>query len=75
MSKTRKQSREKYDASEIFSDDEFDADDFVDHMEDRGSQHRSDARTGWRRIEELREARLLRKELRDLEDWQDFDVN
>ena len=75
MSKTRKQPREKYDASEIFSDEEFDAEDFVEHMEVKGSQHRTEERTGWRRIEQLRDERMLRNQLLDLQDWEDFDAN
>jgi hypothetical protein len=79
VSKIRKQSSEKYEASEIFSDEEFDADDFVEQMEDKGSHHRhearpdprQDARSGWRRIEELREEQLLRNQLVDYADWED----
>jgi len=74
VSKIRKQSREKYEASEIFSDEEFDAEDFVDHMEDRGSQQKSEPRSGWRRIEELREEQYLRDQLLDLQDWKEFDA-
>ena len=75
VSKIRKQSSEKYEASEIFSDEEFDADDFVDNMEVKGSQHRQDERSGWRRIEELREEQQLRDQLLDFQDWEDFDAN
>ena len=71
MSKIRKQSSEKYEASEIFSDEEFDADDFVDHMEVKGSHHRHQARSGWRRIEELREEQQLRDQLLDYQGWED----
>lgn len=75
MSKIRKQSREKHEGSELFSDDDFDTDDFVDQMEEKLSHHRMDARSGWRRIEELREERALRSQLVDLEDWDEFGAN
>lgn len=75
MSKVRKGSREKFDAAELFSDEDFDADDFVAQMDDKGHHHRSGPRTsGWRRLEQLREERQLRKELRDIADWEDFDA-
>jgi hypothetical protein len=73
VSKVRKGSREKFDATELFSDEDFDADNFVEQMDDRGHHQRSGPRTGWRRLEQLREEQQLRKELRDFADWEDFD--
>jgi hypothetical protein len=73
VSKIRKQSREKYDSSELFSDEEFDAEDFVDQMDNKTSKHRTEAHSGWRRIEELREEQMLRDQLSDLDGWDDFD--
>lgn len=75
MSKIRKQSGEKYDASELFSDEEFDAEDFVHQMDDKGPSHRAEARSGWRRIEELREEQMLRDQLLDLDGWDESEAN
>jgi hypothetical protein len=72
VSKIRKQSGGKYDPSELFADEDFDADVFVEHMEDKKAKREADAPTGWRRIEELREKQMLREQLLDLEDWDDF---
>lgn len=72
MSKIRKQSRAQYDASEIFSDEDFDSGEFVEQMDGRDLQHRAEARSGWRRIEELREEQMLRDQLLDLDAWDDF---
>lgn len=72
MSKVRKNSRPKYDASELFADEDFDAEEFVDVMEEKQSQRNAGAAGGWRRIEEIRESKRLRQELLDFEDWDDL---
>lgn len=73
MSKARKQSGEKFDTGEIFADDDFDAEEFVEHMDDKGATHsRPHAKGGWRRLEELKEQKMLRSQLLELEDWDDF---
>jgi hypothetical protein len=73
VSKVRKNSRTKYDASELFADEDFDAEEFVDLMEDKKSERNAGTAGGWRRIEEIRESKRLRAELQDLEDWYDLD--
>lgn len=76
MSKIRKQPRDKYDSSELFADEDFDAEEFVDHhMEEKKARRESDAPSGWRRIEELREKQLLRDQLLDYQDFDDTDVS
>ena len=81
MSKARKQSRGE-ESAEIFADDEFDADEFVEHqhqhqhhnMDDKGASHqRPHSRGGWRRLEELREQKMLRDQLLDLKDWDELE--
>jgi hypothetical protein len=72
VSKVRKRSKEKTEASELFLDDEFDTDEFVEDMEAKGSHHRAEARSGWRRLEELREEQMLRDELGELKDWKEL---
>jgi len=71
VSKVRKRSRETYDNAEIFSDEDFDADDFVVQMDER-HYVKADKRPGWRRLEVIREERQLRRQLDDLADWDDF---
>jgi hypothetical protein len=71
VSRGRKQSRDTQDVSEIFADVDFDADEFVEHMEDK-TDRGAGFGTGWRRLEVLREERLLRRELSDYEDWDDL---
>ena len=73
MSKVRKTSASKYDASELFADDDFDADEFVDLMEEKQSRRNAGKACGWRRIEEIRESKRLRDELLDFADLDDFD--
>lgn len=68
MSKARNRSRTTSDHAEIFSDEDFDTDDFVEQMDDR--HYRSESRAGWRRLEEIRELRELQ---RNLDDWADLD--
>ena len=74
MSKVRKQSREKTESNEIFADDEFDSEDFVEQMDDKnGSHQRPHSRGGWRRLEELKEQKMLRDQLLELKDWDELE--
>lgn len=73
MSKLRRQSGKRFDDSELFSDESFDADDLVEQMEDRSAHVRAKARSGWRRLEQLREEKMLRAELQELGDWDEFE--
>lgn len=70
MSKARNRSRATSDHVEIFSDENFDTEDFVEQMDDRHC--RSEPRAGWRQLEAMREERLLRKQLDDFADWDDL---
>lgn len=69
MSKASKRSREKFEGAELFTDDEFESEDFAEQMDDRSNHHKAESRTGWRRLEQLREEQQLREQLRDLADW------
>jgi hypothetical protein len=74
LSKARKQSREKSQSNEIFADDEFDSEEFVEHMEDKGASHKPpQTRGGWRRLEELKEQKMLKNQLLELKDWDEFE--
>ena len=74
LSKARKQSGAKLESNEIFADDEFDSEEFVEHMEDKGSSHKGPhSRGGWRRLEELKEQKMLRNQLLELKDWDEFE--
>jgi len=69
LSKARKQSREKSESNEIFADDEFESEEFGEHMDDKGASKTPQSRGGWRRLEELKEQKMLRDQLLDLKDW------
>lgn len=74
LSKARKQSREKSESNEIFADDEFESEDFVEHMDDKGASHKTPhSRGGWRRLEELKEQKMLRDQLLELKDWDELE--
>jgi hypothetical protein len=75
LSKARKQARgEKFESTEIFAEDEFEGESFVEHVDDKGVSHqRPHSRGGWRRLEELREQKMLRNQLLDLKDWDEFE--
>lgn len=72
MSKVRKRSSEEFDGADIFADQDFDADTFVEDMDGKSEQHKFDSRAGWRRLEALRDERMLRNQLLD---WEDLDNN
>jgi hypothetical protein len=65
MSKTRNRG-DDFDPSEIFHDPDLDPESFVEAMEDKRSAQRS-----WKRVEELRDAKILRAQLEDWDDWED----
>ncbi|MDX1562763.1 MAG: hypothetical protein R3305_07535 [Gammaproteobacteria bacterium] len=73
MSKARKRSREESETTELFADEDFDAEEFVDEMHEKHAHHRHEARASWRRLEELSEEKFLRAQLRDWEDWTESD--
>lgn len=73
MSRGRKHSNDNFEESEVFSDQDFDADEFVDSMEEASARPKRDRRmraSGWRIAEERREARWLRDHLQDWDDWE-----
>jgi hypothetical protein len=74
VSKVRKGSREGFDASDIFADREFDADTFVEQMDEKTPRPKTDSRAGWRRLEELKDEQMLRDQLVDWEDFGDKDA-
>ena len=63
--KKSKQSNDEFDSSEIFFDPDLDPESFVEAMEDKRA-----ARNSWKRVEELRDAKWLRAQLADWEDWE-----
>lgn len=73
MSKARKPSRgEKFESTEIFAEDEFEGEEFAESVDDKGAA-RPHSRGGWRRLEELKEQKMLRNQLLDLKDWDEFE--
>ena len=73
MARARKRSKDSAEMSEIFSDLDFDADEFVDEMENK-SQPLARSGSSWRRLEQLREERMLQRELSDFDSWGDPDA-
>ncbi len=67
MSKMRNESDEDMDGIELFADPDMDLDSFVESMETK----RDTARHSWKLVEELRDAKALREQLAD---WDDFDA-
>jgi hypothetical protein len=73
VSKVRKPSHDEVEPSEMFSDEDFSADEFVEKMDGKVHHHRAETRSSWRRLEELREAQMLRDQLGELEDWKELE--
>jgi len=72
MSKPKDRSSDDFDDFEVFSDPDFDADDFIDAM-DVDSVGPADAvGTVRERLDARREARWLREQLADWNDWNDI---
>lgn len=71
MSKTRKYATDDFDDGELFADRDFDAESFVQSMEAGGKTAARRQRAGWQRVEDLRDARLLKHQLDDWVDWKD----
>lgn len=65
MSKTKHGSGDEIDSAEIFLDPDLDPETFVEAMEDKRA-----ARSSWKRVEELRDAKWLRAQLADWDDWE-----
>jgi len=65
MSKIKDRSGDDLDSTEIFLDPDLDPESFVEAMEDKRG-----ARSSWKRVEELRDARWLGAQLADWEDWE-----
>ena len=73
MKTPRKTDNTDYEDVDLISDGELDVEEFIDAMEEETAvrdQPRILKRGGWRRVEELRDARWLREQLDDWEDWE-----
>jgi hypothetical protein len=73
MSERPKPSRE-IDETDMLADGEFDLEDFVDSMESetaRRAEQRKRKRAGWQRVDDWRDARWLRDQLNDWDDWKE----
>lgn len=72
MSKRRHSPEDDLDEGDLFSDREFDLDNFIDSMETQ-SNHRSPrrrrAKPAWQRVDDWRGEKWLRDQLKDWEDW------
>jgi hypothetical protein len=71
MAKPKDQSSDDFDDFELFSDPDFDPDGFIQAMDD-GSVVSAEPKGSVReRLEARREARWLREQLSDWDDWND----
>jgi len=73
MSKEGPNLGDDFDASELLSDQDFDAGALVNAMDRKVGRSKPQKGLDWKRLEELREARLLRHQLQDWGDWDEND--
>jgi hypothetical protein len=76
MRDPEKTSNEDFDEAEIVGDSELDVEEFIGSMEGGGrkaAKSREPARAGWQRVDDFRDARWLREQLNDWEDWDEED--
>lgn len=67
-----KPARADYDDVDLMNGGDLDLEDFIEAMEEETSlrdEPRRPKRADWRRIEELKDARWLRQQLDDWDDW------
>lgn len=78
MSKARKRPGDDFDEVDLFYDDDLDLEAFIDSMEAESVRRavrksRRRGRASWQMVDDLRDARLLREQLQDWEDWNEND--
>ena len=69
MSKAKRKSSEDLDDSGVFSDQDFDLNSFISTMEKEDGQRKGSRRASLQKLDDWREARWLREQLQDWEDW------
>ncbi len=72
MSKRRHSPADDFDESDLFSDHELDLEGFIDSMEahgEHGSRKRRRVKPAWQRVDDWRDEKWLRDQLKDWEDW------
>jgi hypothetical protein len=72
MAKPKDQPADDFDDFELFSDPDFDADGFIDAMDDDSMGISTPMETVRDRLEARREARWLKEQLADWDDWNDI---
>jgi hypothetical protein len=74
MTEPIKPSKEAFDDADILADGDVDLGEFVDAMEGETSRRaapQKPKRAGWQRVDDWQDARWLRDQLNDWEDWKD----
>ena len=63
----------EFEEADLIGEGELDVDGFIQSMEDDGdeSDAAKRARAGWQRVDDWRDARWLREQLTDWDDWKD----
>lgn len=66
------------DEAELVGDGELDVEEFIGSMEGgsaKSAKPPQSERAGWQRVDDWRDARWLREQLTDWDDWKDGDVD
>ena len=74
MREPDKQASDDFEESELLGDGELSVEEFIHSMEgEKGKRAEPErpARAGWQRVDDWRDARWLREQLTDWDDWKD----
>lgn len=69
---------DELDEAELFGEGELDVEQFIGSMENdggKGTEPPRPGRAGWQRVDDWRDARWLREQLNDWDDWKDADAD
>ena len=76
MREPDKATNDDLDEADLVGEGELDVEEFVGSMEGRATKRAAPApseRAGWQRVDDWRDARWLREQLTDWDDWKDDD--
>lgn len=69
MSRAKRKTSEDFEESDLFADQEFELDGFIHSMEKQDVRRKGRLRASMQKLEDLQEARRLREQLQDWDDW------
>ena len=78
MSEPDKTTSDEFDEAELLGEGELNVEEFIDSMEGGSAKKAEPAppeRAGWQRVDDWRDARWLREQLNDWDDWKDDDAD